>query len=99
MGPDESADRGRRLRAIAAAIDRHSDTLALLENLDVGKPLSIAAGDVAYAAECFEYFGSLAVQIEGANRHFAEGLAVTRREPAGVVGIITRSTSRSRSAR
>jgi acyl-CoA reductase-like NAD-dependent aldehyde dehydrogenase len=88
-GRTSPADRGRRLRAIAAAIDRHSDTLALLESLDVGKPLSIAAGDVAYAAECFEYFGSLAVQIEGANRHFAEGLAVTRREPAGVVGIIT----------
>ena len=89
MGPDESRRPGPEAARDRGAIDRHSDTLALLESLDVGKPLSIAAGDVAYAAECFEYFGSLAVQIEGASRHFAEGLAVTRREPAGVVGIIT----------
>ena len=82
-------DRSRVLRAIAAAIDRNAEALTLLESLDVGKPLETAKGDVQYAVECFEYYASLAVQIEGANRPFAEGLALTRREPVGVVGIIT----------
>jgi acyl-CoA reductase-like NAD-dependent aldehyde dehydrogenase len=82
-------DRSRILREIAVLIDSNSEALALLESLDVGKPLETARGDVGYAVECFDYYASLAVQIEGANRHFAEGLAVTRREPVGVVAIIT----------
>ena len=75
--------------AVAEGIERNAETLALLESVDVGKPLDMARGEVAYAVECFDYYASLAVQIEGSTRHFDEGLGMVRREPVGTVGIIT----------
>jgi acyl-CoA reductase-like NAD-dependent aldehyde dehydrogenase len=88
-GPRSPFDRSRLLRAVADAIDRNAEALALLESVDVGKPLDQSRAEVASAAECFDYFASLAVQIEGSTRWFAEGLGIVRREPVGVVGIIT----------
>ena len=82
-------DRGRMLRAVAEGIERNAEALALLESVDVGKPLGMAREEVAAAAECFDYFASLAVQIEGATRYFEKGLGLVRREPVGTVGIIT----------
>jgi acyl-CoA reductase-like NAD-dependent aldehyde dehydrogenase len=82
-------DRSRLLRAVAEGIERNAETLALLESVDVGKPLEMARGEVASAIECFDYYSSLAVQIEGSTRYFEKGLGVVRREPVGTVGIIT----------
>jgi phenylacetaldehyde dehydrogenase len=82
-------DRSRTLRAVAEAIDRNAETLALLESVDVGKPLEMSRAEVASAVECFDYYASLAVQVEGFTRYFEEGLGIVRREPVGVAGIIT----------
>ncbi|HYP47189.1 MAG TPA: aldehyde dehydrogenase family protein, partial [Thermoleophilaceae bacterium] len=82
-------ERSRVLRAIAAGIERSADELALLESVDVGKPLEMSREEVAYAVECFDYYASLAVQIEGSTRYLEEGLGIVRREPVGSVGIIT----------
>ena len=82
-------DRARILRAIAGAIADSEEELTLLESLDAGKPIPDARGDVGYAAECFDYFASLAIQIDGTTRHLDNGLALIRREPVGTVGVIT----------
>ena len=82
-------ERSRALRQIAAAIADRADEFVLLESLDAGKPLEDARSDVEYAIECFDYFASLAVQIDGSTRHLAEGIAMVRREPVGTVGVIT----------
>lgn len=82
-------DRARMLRAVADGIERNAEALALLESVDVGKPLAMARDEVASAAECFDYYASLAVQIEGATRYFEKGLGLVRREAVGIVGIIT----------
>lgn len=82
-------ERSRVLRTIAAGIERSAEEFALLESLDVGKPLEMSRQEVAYAVECFDYYASLAVQIEGSTRYLEEGLGIVRREPVGSVGIIT----------
>jgi acyl-CoA reductase-like NAD-dependent aldehyde dehydrogenase len=82
-------DRSRILRSVAAGIDRHAEAFALLESLDVGKPIAMAREEVAYAVECFDYYGSLTLSVDGSTRYFAEGLGLVRREPVGTVGIIT----------
>ncbi|MFN8151002.1 MAG: aldehyde dehydrogenase family protein [Solirubrobacterales bacterium] len=82
-------ERARVLRQISALIEANAEELALLESADVGKPLADAEGDVDYAAACFDYFASLAVQMEGSTRHLDSGIALVRRAPVGAVGIIT----------
>jgi len=82
-------DRSRILRSVAAGIDRHAEAFALLESLDVGKPIAMAREEVAYAVECFDYYGSLTLSVDGSTRYFAEGLGLVKREPVGTVGIIT----------
>ncbi|MET0926106.1 MAG: aldehyde dehydrogenase family protein, partial [Solirubrobacterales bacterium] len=47
-------ERARVLRRIAAAVAEQSETLALLESADTGKPLDNAKGDVESAAACFD---------------------------------------------
>ena len=82
-------ERARVLRRIAAAVAEQSETLALLESADTGKPLDNAKGDVESAAAWFDYYASLAVNLEGSTRHLDQGIALIRREPVGTVGIIT----------
>lgn len=83
--------RGRLLLKVADAIEEHAEELALLESLDVGKPITFTRGfDVPSAADIFRYYGGMVEQLEGAARPAgARSLAYTRREPLGVVGAIT----------
>jgi len=83
--------RGRLLQRIADAIEEHAEELALLESLDVGKPIAFTRGfDVPAAADLFRYYGGLVEQLEGAARPAgSRSLAYTRREPLGVVAAIT----------
>jgi acyl-CoA reductase-like NAD-dependent aldehyde dehydrogenase len=85
----EPPQRSRILARIAAGIRGHSESLALLETLDTGKPLKIARFDVETCARYFEYFSGVADKMLGevipaSNKH----LVYTRREPYGVTGHI-----------
>jgi len=84
-------ERARVLGRIAAGMRDRADDLAAAESIDVGKPLSLArAVDVNNTADSFEYFASLASQLDGAAREvMAPAFAFTRTEPRGVVGAIT----------
>ena len=82
--------RGRVLTRLADALERHSSDLALLETADTGKPLSAAERDVLESARCFRFFAGWADKIAGRLPATAAPYSTTvRREPLGVVGLVT----------
>ncbi|TYB42446.1 aldehyde dehydrogenase family protein [Actinomadura chibensis] len=82
-------DRGRALARLGALLLANQDELGTLETLDSGKPLSQGRRDVALAARYFEYYAGICDKIEGAHLPLdAEHLAITTKEPYGVVGVI-----------
>lgn len=85
-----AAERGRLMLAIAAALRADRDRLAALEHEDTGKPLALALSEVEGSAAYFEYYGSLVYLPVGDLLDVAPDQHVfTRREPFGIVGIIT----------
>ena len=85
------AERAALLRRVAARIEGELDELALIETLESGKPISQAKDEVASAAGIWHYAASLAQHAYGdAHNHLGPNyLAVTVKEPVGVVGVIT----------
>ena len=83
-------ERGRRLMALANALRERIDDLSDLENRDGGKAPQMGPFEVTQSADYFEFYAGL-VNLEageildlGPNFH-----SYTKREPFGVVGIIT----------
>jgi aldehyde dehydrogenase (NAD+) len=84
-----AAERGRLLLRMASFILRDTESLAKLESLDVGKPLSQARADVLVAARYFEYYGGAADKMHGETIPFQNGYTVmTIWEPHGVTAHI-----------
>jgi aldehyde dehydrogenase (NAD+) len=83
-------ERGRVLSAIAAAIRAQIDDLAESESLETGKPILQSKGEIEGAAGYFEFYASV-VNLPGGDVIDLGGKyhSYTRREPLGVVGIIT----------
>lgn len=79
------------LREIARQIRAELPQLGALLAQEVGRPVGMAIGEIAMAADVFEYYAGLALDQKGeAITTFtpeAVGLAV--HEPVGVVGVIT----------
>jgi aldehyde dehydrogenase (NAD+) len=82
--------RGKVLRRIADAVDKHAEHLAHVEVRDNGKLISEMLAQTRYMAEWYYYYGGLADKIQGSvvpvdrPDHFAYVL----REPVGVCGLI-----------
>lgn len=88
------AVRAKYLRAIAAKIIERKSELARLETLDCGKPLDEAAWDMDDVAGCFEYFADLAESLDKRQNApvslpMENFKCYLRKEPIGVVGLIT----------
>jgi acyl-CoA reductase-like NAD-dependent aldehyde dehydrogenase len=84
------AARGRVMFDIARAIRAHAEPLAQLESLSAGKPIRDCRGEVVKVAEMFEYYGGWADKFHGEVIPVPSGhLNYTRREPCGVVLVIT----------
>jgi betaine-aldehyde dehydrogenase len=82
-------ERGRYLRRIAEVIRDHADELAVLETLEMGKPLAQSRNfDLEAAITIFEYFGSLVETIPSHARDHGQVLDVTTLEPYGVIAAI-----------
>jgi betaine-aldehyde dehydrogenase len=87
------ADRAKLLRAIAARMLTHKDRLVLIETTNMGKPYQESVWDVDDAAACFEYYATLAEELD---RRQDRALVVSnatmrsrvRLEPVGVCGAI-----------
>ena len=65
--------------------------LAQLLSKEVGKPTNMAIAEVAMAADVYDYYAGLALDITGdAITNFApDAVGLTVHEPVGVVGVIT----------
>ncbi|SEO57227.1 aldehyde dehydrogenase [Trujillonella endophytica] len=83
--------RGLVLNRVADGIAANIDRLAELEVRDNGKLLAEMRGQVAYLPEWFRYYGGLSDKIEGTVIPMDKPgyFTFTRREPLGVVAIIT----------
>jgi aldehyde dehydrogenase (NAD+) len=81
--------RAAALHRLAGLIRRDAETLSALESVDSGKPLSQARTDVETAARYFEFYAGVADKLYGEAMEQTTGFAYTRREPFGVVGVIT----------
>ena len=84
------AGRKKVLQRFAMAIADHADELALLETLDMGKPVGDSlAVDVAATVRCFEWNAEAIDKIYGEIAPTGQGeLGLITREPLGVIGAI-----------
>ncbi len=83
------SERGRILARLAAAIRERAAEFARIETLDNGKPLWLAASDVAGAARYFEFYAGLADKFGGETIPLGpDYVSYTRREPFGVMAEI-----------
>lgn len=84
-----ASERGRILTKIGQAVLKHTETLAKIEAMDVGKPLTQARADAVALARYMEFYGGAADKIHGETIPYLDGYTVyTLREPHGVTGHI-----------
>ncbi|MBX9459493.1 MAG: aldehyde dehydrogenase family protein [Rhizobium sp.] len=84
-GKTTPTSRGVLLMRVADLIRRNMDRLAVVESLDVGKPLQEAEGDIAGAIRCFDYYAGAADKIEGKSLPLGpDYVGITVNEPVGV---------------
>ncbi|KAF8072370.1 ALDH10A8 [Scenedesmus sp. PABB004] len=88
------ARRAEVLRAIAAKVRDSKAALANYETQDMGKPIDEAEWDMDDVAGCFDFYAGLAEALDGQQDEaidvgMAEFAVRVRREPLGVVGLIT----------
>jgi len=81
--------RGRVLSRLGQLVLEHVNDLALLEALDVGKPLKQARADAVALGRYCEFYAGAADKVHGETLPYLEGYtAYTLREPHGVTGHI-----------
>lgn len=81
--------RASHLRRLADLIEERHDDLALLESVDVGKPISsTSAWDISNAATMYRYYADLAEEAAGIREIPGSARAYQRREPVGVVAAL-----------
>ena len=84
------ATRAQFLFDIADAVDRNLETLAELESLDMGKPITQARDDIGGVALVFRYYGGWPTKLEGdVNPVRQPFVGMTLRQPIGVCAAIT----------
>jgi acyl-CoA reductase-like NAD-dependent aldehyde dehydrogenase len=84
----QPGDRAALLRRLADAIDGARERLATLEARNVGKPISDARGEMGMVVDTFRYYAGAPERPTGDTIPVAGGVAMTFREPLGVVGLI-----------
>lgn len=84
-------ERAAVLRTWFDLIKAALDDLALLMTLEQGKPLQESLGEIDYAASFVEWYGEEArrVNAESVTSHLPGAEMMVRREPLGVVGLVT----------
>jgi len=84
-------ERARILRKWFELIIAAKDDLALLMTLEQGKPLQESVGEIDYAASFVEWYAEEAKRLnaESVTSHLPNAEMMVRREPLGVVGVVT----------
>lgn len=85
------ADRARMLFAVADAIDAHTELLARIETLNVGKPITVSRGEIPLASDALRFMAGAArtAHTPAPGEYAAGQFSYVQREPVGVVGAIT----------
>jgi aminobutyraldehyde dehydrogenase len=83
--------RSELLHAIADRLAENTDLLVRLESANTGKPLQVSQDDVAGTIDTFRFMaGALRATTSMAAGDYAENhLSIIRREPLGVIGVVT----------
>lgn len=83
-------DRKRVLLKLADLVRAHGEELALLETLDMGKPISDSSGiDIPLSARCIAYYAEAIDKIYDEVGPTGPGaLSLVLREPLGVIGAV-----------
>lgn len=88
-GAYTATERGRVLLRISKLVIQHSDELARLECVDVGKPLTQAKADAIALSRYMEFYAGAADKVHGSTLPYLDGYTVyTLREPHGVTAHI-----------
>jgi 2,5-dioxopentanoate dehydrogenase len=84
-------ERGSYLRDTAMVIDERQDAITDLIAREMGKPVSIAAGEVQRAVDLLNYYAEVVRDYDGIKPTSGSEntLTYTHREPQGTVGLIT----------
>lgn len=79
------------LYRFAALVDQHAESLAVLETLDMGKPIAdVVGGDLPAVVDTIRFMSECIDKIEGAVTSTEAGVMhMVLREPLGVVGAIS----------
>src|SRR3954451_22350090 len=82
-------DRARLLRSVAETVEGRLEELSQLEARNAGKPINDARGEMGMVRDTFAYYAAAPERNTGETIPVAGGVAMTSREPLGVVGLIT----------
>jgi acyl-CoA reductase-like NAD-dependent aldehyde dehydrogenase len=83
------ADRSRLLHRLADALEERHEDLSRLEARNAGKPIGSARGEMGMVVDTFRYYAGAPERNLGDTIPVAGGVAMTFREPLGVVALIT----------
>jgi acyl-CoA reductase-like NAD-dependent aldehyde dehydrogenase len=82
--------RGRTMHRFANLVEENAEQLAMLECRNVGMPISDARGQLSMIIDVIRYYAGAVDKFFGHTIPVErEGVAMTFREPIGVVGLIT----------
>ncbi len=82
--------RGRHMHRFAAMVEDHAEELATIECRNVGMPIGDARGQLAMIVDVIRYYAGAVDKFFGHTIPVERnGVALTFREPIGVVGLIT----------
>jgi acyl-CoA reductase-like NAD-dependent aldehyde dehydrogenase len=82
--------RGRTMHRFANVVEEHAEELALLECRNVGMPIGDARGQLSMIVDVIRYYAGAVDKFFGHTVPVERnGVALTFREPIGVVGLIT----------
>src|SRR3954469_4894463 len=82
------ADGARLLHRLADALEGELENLARLEARNAGKPIAAARGEMGMVVATFRYYAGAPERLLGDTIPVAGGVAMTFREPLGVVALI-----------
>src|SRR3954452_3120835 len=82
------ADRSKLLHGLADALAAAQEALAVLEARNAGKPIGDARGEMGMVVDTFRYYAGAPERNLGDTIPVAGGVAMTLREPLGVVALI-----------
>jgi len=82
-------DRAGLLYGLADALEERHGPLSELEARNAGKPIADARGEIGMVVDTFRFYAGACERLLGDTIPVAGGVAMTFREPMGVVGLIT----------